>query len=76
MGRRYADTDNSASVPAYVVFNEMASYQVNKNLSLQLNLDNLTNKLYYNSVYYSAVDENHAVPGPGRTLIVTASVRY
>jgi catecholate siderophore receptor len=73
---RYADTDNTAGVPAFVVFSAMTSYKVNDHLKLQLNLDNITNKLYFLNIYYSAVDENHAVPGPGRTLVLTADVRY
>jgi catecholate siderophore receptor len=76
MGHRFADTDNTAGVQAFVVLNAMASYRVNAHLELQLNLDNITNALYYNGVYYTATDENHAVPGPGRTLILTVKVRY
>jgi outer membrane receptor for monomeric catechols len=49
---------------------------VNAHLEFQVNLNNVADKLYYNSVYYSAVDESHAVPGPGRTLLVTANVRF
>jgi catecholate siderophore receptor len=76
MGERYADTYNTASVPSYAVLNGMVSYRVNRHFDLQLNLNNITNKLYYNSIYYTEVDENHAVPGPGRTLLVTARVRF
>jgi len=43
---------------------------------LQLNLNNVTNKLYFTGVYYSAVDENHAIPSAGRTLIGLASYRF
>jgi catecholate siderophore receptor len=76
VGHRYADMHNTAGVPAFVVFNEMLAYRVDRNLSVQINLNNLTNRLYYSSLYYSAVDENHAVPGPGRTLVLSASLRY
>jgi outer membrane receptor for monomeric catechols len=76
VSHRYADTDNTAGVPAYVVFNAMASYQVNEHCKLQLNLNNVTDKLYFTSVYYSAVDENHALPSAGRTLIGAASYRF
>ncbi|HEY1792050.1 MAG TPA: TonB-dependent siderophore receptor [Opitutaceae bacterium] len=76
MGQRYADTDNTAGVPAYAVFDAMASYRVNAHLDLQVNVKNLGNALYYNGIYYTEVDENHAVPGPGRTLLVTARVRF
>jgi catecholate siderophore receptor len=76
MGQRYADTYNTASVPSYIVLNGMVSYRVNQHFDLQLNLNNITNKLYYNGVYYTEVDENHAVPGPGRTLLLTARVHF
>lgn len=76
MSHRYADTDNTAGVPAFVVFNAMASYEFNEHWKLQINLNNLTNKLYYTSLYYSAVDENHAVPGPGRSVIAMLSARF
>jgi outer membrane receptor protein involved in Fe transport len=45
-------------------------------LKLQLNLNNVTNKLYFTGVYYSGVDENHALPSAGRTLIGLASYRF
>ena len=75
-GQRYADTHNTAGVPSYVVLNAMASYRVDQHLELQVNLSNVTDKLYFNSLYYIEVDENHAVPGPGRTLLLTATVRF
>jgi catecholate siderophore receptor len=76
VSHRYADTANTASVPAYVFFNAMTSYTVNAHLKLQLNLNNVTNKLYFTGVYYSGVEENHAVPSPGRTLIGLATYRF
>jgi len=76
MSRRFADTDNTAAVPSSIVFNAMVAYRVNAHLDLQLNLNNVADKLYFSSAYYTAVDENHAVPGPGRTLLLTAKVRY
>ena len=76
VSHRYADTENTAGVPAYVVFNAMTSYKVNENCKLQLNLNNVTNKLYFTSIYYVGIDENHALPSPGRTLILTADYRF
>ncbi|HEY2345405.1 MAG TPA: TonB-dependent siderophore receptor [Xanthomonadaceae bacterium] len=76
MSHRYADTENTAGLPAYTVFNAMASYKVDDHWKLQVNLDNIANKLYFNNVYYSGADENHAVPGAGRTLIFTADFHY
>jgi catecholate siderophore receptor len=76
VSHRYADTENTAGVPQYVVFNAMASYQVNEHFKLQLNLNNVTDKLYFTGVYYTGVQENHALPSAGRTLIGTAAYRF
>ena len=54
----------------------MAAYSVNQHFKLQLNLNNVTDKLYFTSVYYVDVAENHALPAPGRTLIGSASYRF
>jgi catecholate siderophore receptor len=76
VSHRYADTENTAGVPSYVVFNAMTSYEVNEHFKVQLNLNNVTNKLYFTGVYYTGIDENHALPNPGRTVIGTASYRF
>jgi catecholate siderophore receptor len=76
LSHRYADTENTAGVPGYVVFNAMTSYQANQHFRLQLNLNNVTNKLYFTSIYYVGIEENHALPSAGRTLIGTASYRF
>jgi len=76
MGQRYADTYNTAGVPSYFVLNAMLSCRVNPHFDLQLNLNNIADKLYYKGIYYTEVDENHAVPGPGRTLLLTARVHF
>lgn len=76
VSHRFADTENTAGVPAYVVFNAMTSYSVNQHFKLQLNLNNLTDKLYFTGVYFVGVAENHALPAAGRTLIGSASYRF
>jgi catecholate siderophore receptor len=76
VSHRYADTENTAGVPSYVVFNAMTSYAVSEHLKLQVNLNNVTNKLYYTGFYYTGIDENHALPSAGRTVIGTASYRF
>jgi catecholate siderophore receptor len=76
VSHRYADAENTAGVPSYVVFNAMTSYQLGERCKLQLNLNNVTDKLYYTGFYYTGVQENHAVPSAGRTLIGTISYRF
>jgi catecholate siderophore receptor len=76
VSHRYADTENTAGVPGYVVFNAMTYYSVNQHFKLQLNLNNVTDKLYFTSIYYVDIAENHALPAAGRTLIGIASYRF
>jgi catecholate siderophore receptor len=76
VSHRFADSDNSAGLPSYVVFNAMTSYQVNQHFKLQLNLNNVADKLYFTSVYYTGIAENHALPSAGRTLIGMANYRF
>jgi catecholate siderophore receptor len=76
VSHRYADTGNTAGVSAYVVFNAMASYQANPHLKLQLNINNVTDKLYYTGFYFIDAAENHALPSAGRTVIALANYRF
>jgi catecholate siderophore receptor len=71
LSHRFADSGETAYVPAYVVWNAMVSYDASPHLSLQLNANNLFNKLYYDGVYYTSVAENHAIPGAGRSVTLT-----
>lgn len=71
LSHRFADSAASAYVPGYVVWNAMVSYEASRHLSLQLNANNLFNKLYYDGVYYTNPAENHAIPGAGRSVALT-----
>jgi catecholate siderophore receptor len=68
---RYADSAEAAYVPGYVVWNAMAAYRLSSKLRFQLNGSNLFNKLYYGGLYYTSVSENHAIPGPGRSVLLS-----
>jgi outer membrane receptor protein involved in Fe transport len=52
----------------------MIGYQVNDHLSIRLNGYNLGDKYYYAYSYFVRPAENHVVPGPGRTVLLTASL--
>jgi catecholate siderophore receptor len=65
-----------AVVPSYTVVSAMTSYRVNERLSVQLNLINLANTLYYDNIYYTSASENHVIPGAGRTLRVTLRASF
>jgi catecholate siderophore receptor len=65
-----------AVVPSYTVVSAMTSYRVNERLSVQLNLINLANTLYYDNIYYTSASENHVIPGPGRTFKITLRASF
>jgi catecholate siderophore receptor len=65
-----------AVVPSYTVVSAMTSYRVNERLSVQLNLINLANTLYYDNIYYTSASENHVIPGAGRTFKVTLRASF
>lgn len=68
---RYADSAERAYVPGYVTWNAMAAYRLSPRASLQLNGLNLLNRLYFDGLYYTSVSENHIIPAPGRSLILS-----
>jgi len=58
---------NAAAIQAlteYVVFNAMASYPVNRHLTLQVNLNNIGNEKYADRAY-----DRHFMPGPTRQIL-------
>jgi catecholate siderophore receptor len=68
----YGNTANTKWVPGYTRFDAMASYQLNKHLTLQLNVQNLTNKYYFDKAYAS----HYASVAPGRAGILTANFSF
>ncbi|HEY4213909.1 MAG TPA: TonB-dependent receptor [Steroidobacteraceae bacterium] len=80
ISERFAGTDTQAfpgvvsvpTVPGYVTFDAMAGYEVSRSLDFQLNVYNLTDKYYYMNSYFTRPNENHTVPGAGRTFLLSA----
>ena len=62
----------TSHLPSYVTLDAMISYPVTDYFSLQLNSYNLANEFYYANSYFTRPDENHAMPGAGRTFLLTA----
>lgn len=67
-----AASGNFRNVDSYLVFNAMAKYQVSKNVSMQLNANNLTNEYYFDQVRGG----NAVVPGEGRTLLLGTNIKF
>lgn len=76
MGNIVTPGVTAAVVPSYTVVSAMTSYEINKRLSVQLNLINLANTLYYDNIYYTSASENHVIPGAGRTFKVTLRASF
>lgn len=76
LGERFADLANTAELPSYVLVDAMASYKLNPHVEFRVNVNNLTNKLAFQSVYYANANENHVIPVPGRTVLFSAAFHY
>lgn len=81
-GARYSDrllrgTDGAIGTPAYTdsywVFDAMASYQVNRNLDIRLNVYNLGDERYVASINKSGY---RYTPGTPRSASLTANLRF
>lgn len=66
-------TSNMPSIPAYTVVDLMASYKLQKNISLQLNVYNLFDKFYLNSLNNSGARASLGAP---RYAQVTANFQF
>jgi catecholate siderophore receptor len=74
-GAQYMDSvfrnaTNTARVPSYWLFNATASYAVNSHLTLRFNSTNLANEQYVDRI-----GGGHYIPGPGRQMLVTATIK-
>ena len=58
-------------VPSYWVFNAMAKYPLSERTSLQLNLNNLANRYYYDQIHPA-----HIVPGAGFSALIGINFKF
>lgn len=58
-------------VPGYWTFDVFARYNVNEKISLQLNVNNIFDKYYYDAIH-----PFHILPGAARTALLTLNFRY
>jgi catecholate siderophore receptor len=59
------------SAPKYITGDLMAEYAVSEDFTVKANVSNVTNKLYAESLY-----TGHYVPGAGRLVQVTGSLKF
>lgn len=71
-GRQTPNRNPGFEVPSWVTADLMAEYKFDfDRLVLKANLTNVTNKLYADQLYSA-----HYIPGAGRMLLVTASLKF
>ena len=58
-------------VPGYWTFDAMAKYEVTEKISLQLNVNNIFDKYYYDQLH-----PFHVVPGQGRVALLTLNFKF
>ncbi len=69
--KRYGNTINTRFVDGYWLIDATASYQINKHIDLRLNLNNLTDKYYFDRITGGQV-----VPGAARSVIFTTNFHF
>lgn len=72
VGMRYANDANSLEIPSYVRYDAMARYDVNRNLSFQFNVNNITDTEIWNASHVGLF----AKVGEGRSYMLTANYRF
>ena len=68
---RFNNTSNTRIAPAYTIYEFAANYVVNDQVSLRLNLQNLTDE-----EYIDYVGGGHFIPGLGRTVLITTNFNF
>ena len=71
VGRRFANSTNTNRVDGYWRFDATAAYEINETVEARVNLYNLTDEDYIESI-----GGGHAVPGAGRTVMLTTGVKF
>ncbi len=69
---QYGNTANSTMIPSYWRYDAMAKYVISKNVDLQLNVQNLTDKRYFDQVFSTHM----AHVAPGRTALLGVNVHF
>ncbi|WP_398472114.1 TonB-dependent receptor [Tardiphaga sp.] len=69
---RWTSVTNDGRVPSYWRFDAMAAYKVTQNFKLQLNVYNLTDQYYFDTL----AGAGYAVPGQGRYVSLSGRVSF
>lgn len=72
MGKQYGNTSNSLWIPSYWRYDFVSSYRFNDMVTLRLNVQNLTDKRYFDKAYAA----HFANIAPGRLAMLSADFRF
>lgn len=72
VGDNYTNSDNKYMLPAYTVLNGSLFYKAAKNIRIGLNIDNITDKHYFDS----AMLTSQFYPGTGRNYKISLSYTF
>ncbi len=67
-----ATREIARSIPGYWRFDARAGFKINDNLDVAVNVQNLTDKVFFTQAYQS----HYATIGAGRTVLGTLNIRY
>jgi catecholate siderophore receptor len=69
---RYGNVANTVSIPEYWRYDAMAALRVGERMNLQLNVQNLTDEVYYVRPYQS----HYAALGAARSAVISATLDF
>ncbi len=69
--KRYGNNTNTREVGSYLLGDFMCSYPVAKNADLRLNVTNVAD-----TVYFDSLGGGHLIPGAGRSLVLSTGVKF
>lgn len=70
--KQYGNVNNTKWIPSYTRVDAMLGYTINPRTSVQLNVQNLTDELYFNKAYAS----HYAAIAPGRSASLTLNLKF
>lgn len=71
ISKRFANNTNTREVGSYVTVDGMASYAMNDRVTLRLNVYNM-----FDEEYYDSLGGGHLIPGAGRSATVTTDIKF
>jgi catecholate siderophore receptor len=72
VGKRFGNTSNTVWVPSYTIWDLMAAYDFSERFGLQLNVQNVSDEVYFTRPYTS----HYAALGPARSVTLAASYGF